>query len=175
MLLVWTSTDGLDREQFSSVYRGSALENCRGMYPGEPTPQAALARYEREHLAYMDGPFFQDEGGILYILASPEGRYRSAVKLYPWQGERCWHIEALETRPEDRGKGYGTQVLREMIARLEQDGPVTLRSEVSKGNASSLRAHQKAGFRRWAEQVTEMDGSLNDKQCIMVYQSAGRG
>lgn len=59
MLLVWTSTDGLDREQFSAVYRGSALENCREMYPEEPTPQAALARYEQEHLAYMDGPFFQ--------------------------------------------------------------------------------------------------------------------
>ena len=175
MLLVWTSTDGLDREQFSAVYRGSALENCREMYPEEHTPQAALARYEQEHLAYMDGPFFQEERGLLFILASREGRYRAAVKLYPWQGERRWHIEALETRPEDRGKGYGTQVLREMIARLEQDGPVTLRSEVGNGNASSLHAHLKAGFRQRAEPVTERDGSVNDRQCIMVYQSAGRG
>lgn len=121
------------------------------------------------------GPFFQEEGGLLFILASPEGRYRSAVKLYPWQGERCWHIEALETRPEDRGKGYGTQLLREMIARLEQDGPVTLRSEAGKNNAASLRAHMKAGFRRWAEQVTEADGSVNDRLCAMVYRSGERG
>ena len=56
MLLVFHDAAALDFEEFTAVYRGSALENCGRMYPNEPEPSEALARYEREHRAYMGAP-----------------------------------------------------------------------------------------------------------------------
>ena len=93
MLLVFHDAAALDFEEFTAVYRGSALENCERMYPNEPEPSEALARYEREHRAYMEGPFFREEGGVLFVEAQ-EGRYLAAVKLYPWKEPGCWHVEA---------------------------------------------------------------------------------
>ena len=121
MLLVFTGAEGLDGEAFSGVYRGSALENCRGMYPQEPDGDRALARYEADHLAYMAGPFWE-EGGVLLVLAGEDGRYLAAVRLYPGTGEGCWQMEALETRPGERRKGYGLELLRQTQGWLERAG-----------------------------------------------------
>ena len=156
MLLVFTGAEGLDGEAFSGVYRGSALENCRGMYPDEPTDQGALARYEGDHLAYMAGPFWE-EGGVLLVLAGEDGRYLAAVRLYPGTGAGCWQMEALETRPGERRKGYGLELLRQTQGWLERAGGGTLLSHVGRGNLASLGAHQAAGFRRAREDRTEAD------------------
>ena len=121
-----------------AVYQGSALENCGRMYPNEPEPSEALARYEREHRAYMEGPFFREEGGVLFVEAR-EGRYLAAVKLYPWKEPGCWHVEALETRPEERGKGHGARVLGGAVRALEETGNVIVLSDVAKSNEASLR------------------------------------
>ena len=137
MLLVFTGAEGLDGEEFSGVYRGSALENCRGMYPQEPDGERALARYEADHLAYMAGPFWE-EGGVLLVLAGEDGRYLAAVKLYPGTGAGCWQMEALETRPGERRKGYGLELLRETQGWLERAGGGT-----PSGCAHPSRARQK--------------------------------
>ena len=172
VLLTWTGPEGLDGEEFSAVYRGSALENCREMYPDEPTDQGALARYEADHLAYMTGPFWE-EGGVLLVLAGEDGRYLAAAKLYPWTGEGCWHIEALETRPGERRKGFGLRLLREAQGWLERAGGGTLLSDVGKGNLASLRTHEAAGFCRAREEWAEPDGSLTSERCTMVYRTQG--
>ena len=172
VLLTWTGPGGLDREEFSAVYRGSALENCRGMYPEEPTSQAAVERYEADHLAYMAGPFWE-EGGVLLVLAGEDGRYLAAVKLYPGTGEGCWQMEALETRPGERRKGYGLRLLRETQGWLERAGGGTLLSHVGRGNLASLGAHQAAGFRRAREGWAQPDGGPAPAQYTMVYRARG--
>ena len=137
--------------------------------PGEPIGDlCALARYEREHRAYMEGPFFREEGGVLFVEAR-EGRYLAAVKLYPWKEPGCWHVEALETRPEERGKGHGARVLGGAVRTLEEIGNVIVLSDVAKTNEASLRTHLRCGFRREAEQWTEADGTVTDRRCTMVY------
>lgn len=168
MLLVFHDAAGLDLGEFTAVYRGSALENCERMYPNEPEAPAALARYEREHRAYMEGPFFREEGGVLFVEAE-EGRYLSAVKLYPWKEPGRWHVEALETRPEERGKGYGARVLSGAVRTMEKAGAVEILSDVAKTNEASIRTHLRCGFRREAERWTEADGAVTDKRCTMVY------
>ena len=47
------------------------------------------------------------------VLAGEDGRYLAAVKLYPGTGAGCWQMEALETRPGERRKGYGLELLRQ--------------------------------------------------------------
>ena len=168
MLLVFHDAGALDFEEFTAVYRGSALENCERMYPNEPEPSEAMARYEREHRAYMEGPFFREEGSVLFVEAQ-EGRYLAAVKLYPWKEPGCWHVEALETRPEERGKGHGARVLGGAVRALEETGNVIVLSDVAKSNEASLRTHLRCGFHREAEQWTEADGTVTDRRCTMVY------
>ena len=172
MLLTFTGPEGLDGEEFSGVYRGSALENCRGMYPQEPDGDRALARYEADHLAYMAGPFWE-EGGVLLVLAGEDGRYLAAVKLYPGTGEGCWQMEALETRPGERRKGYGLRLLRETQGWLERAGGGTLLSHVGRGNLASLRTHEAAGFCRAREGWAQPDGGPAPAQCTMVYRTRG--
>ena len=55
-------------------------------------------------------------------------------------------MEALETPPKYRKKGYASELLNEMITHLHQQGSVDIRDCVSKTNTASLATHKKCGF-----------------------------
>ena len=55
-------------------------------------------------------------------------------------------MEALETAPEHRKKGYASELIRALIGKFEEDGTVVIRSNVRKTNIASLATHQKCGF-----------------------------
>ena len=57
-----------------------------------------------------------------------------------------YYLEALETPPELRGKGYATKLLSGVLEAMKQEGPFRLCDCVSKRNAASLRTHEKCGF-----------------------------
>lgn len=158
---------GIDRAAFMALYRGSALENVPDWYP-ELSEDEGLRTYEDSYWAYMSGPLWA-EGGIQVLLADETG-YRSGLRLYP--RERGWLIEALETRPDCRGQGFGLRVLRETVRTLEAEGPVRLESHVRKTNAASLATHAAAGFVRTLDYALE-DGVRDDRQVTLVYVSGG--
>ena len=57
-----------------------------------------------------------------------------------------YYLEALETPPQYRKKGYASELLNEMITHLHQQGSVDIRDCVSKTNTASLATHKKCGF-----------------------------
>ena len=75
-------------------------------------------------------------------------------------------LEALETAPEQRRKGYATALIR---AALAQVGTVKIYSHVGKRNEASLKTHIACGFRRISEQAVYADGSVNDRCCTLLY------
>ncbi len=164
------SPEGLDEAAFLAVFRASSLKNAPSWYPDLP-PEQALERYERSYLAYMRGPFWA-EGGILALLADGSG-YRSCLRLYPLEGHNRFHVEALETRPDSRRRGWGAEVLRRTIRALEAElGRVELVSNTHKTNAASRSAHASAGFvqaRDWWEE----DGARDGRQVTLVYTTPG--
>lgn len=54
---------------------------------------------------------------------------------------------ALYLDPEQRGKGYGTELMNAIIETAEKCGYVNLVSIVTMGNRASEHLHEKAGFR----------------------------
>lgn len=160
------SFDNVNENEFLEVYRESSLENAPNWYQ-ELSPKDALARYESEYLDYMRTTFW-DEGGLLAIL-SDENVYCSALRLYPLDGNNRFFVEALETRPDRRRKGYGSLLFHLLIERMEIEfGNITLVSNPHKKNIASIATHLSAGFVRTAEYFID-EGVKNESMTTMIY------
>ena len=78
-------------------------------------------------------------------------------------------LEALETAPELRRKGYAFSLMKESIRFLEAQGPVKVYSHVSKSNSASLAVHSACGFKRVIEHAVYIDGSVMHNSCTLKY------
>ncbi len=174
MLLIIKSAQEMDTPQLLAIYRESSLENCQGMYPEEPTPEAALARYESEFSAWMGGAFF-DGPGRYWMAESADGVWVSTLRLFPMEGAHTWLVDGLETHPAHWRQGHAARLLAETIRALEEEyGNIVLFADVGKRNIASLQTHLRAGFVREKETWTEENGKTTDRRCTMAYRSAQR-
>lgn len=60
--------------------------------------------------------------------------------------EGHWFLEAVETKPEKRKKGFGKDLLRHTIGYLINIGMAELTCTISKNNFKSQALHEKCGF-----------------------------
>ena len=58
-----------------------------------------------------------------------------------------YYLEALETRPDSRGRGFASRLLTGVQESLKREGPFRLCDCVGKGNSASLKTHASCGFR----------------------------
>jgi RimJ/RimL family protein N-acetyltransferase len=114
---------------------------------------------EQDFYQYLRECFFTTEGAI-YALWSPAGEYVSALRLEPYQDGLL--LEALETAPGQRRKGYAADLI---TAVLQMVGETKVYSHVSKRNTASLRTHEKCGFHRVLEHAVYADGSVLTTSC----------
>lgn len=95
MLLACKTPEELDISKLLAIYRSDSLENCRSMYPEEPTVEAALALYEAGYAAFMRSEFFA-RPGRLWMVETEDGpgpapcgccllRRRTLGSLRPWR------------------------------------------------------------------------------------------
>ena len=145
----------LSRLHFSSlmaVYAESNRENGREFWPEEPEMrQIQLA--EEDFYRYLSQVFFRSPGAV-YAVWEENGRYVSALRLEPYRDGLL--LEALETAPEQRRKGFAAALIRAVQCFLE-------------GNLSSLKVHEKCGFRRVADFAVCVDGSVNQKMYTLCW------
>ena len=164
-LLVCREFDRVDKAPFMNVYKESSSENAVRWYP-ELSAEAALQKYEEGYADYM-AHGFADEGGLSFILQE-NGVYVCALRLFP-RGDGQFYLEALETHPAYRQRGYGTQLLNKMTAYLAAENPFfTVTSHVKKTNTASIRTHLAAGFIIAADYVVE-DGERFDGDFLLEY------
>ena len=169
MLLVLQSPGELDVPKLLAIYRESALENCQGMFPAE-TFAASLEQYEAGYAAFMREEFFAKPGRF-WMAETADGLWASALRLLPLEEPNTWMIEALETHPDHRHKGYAAQLLTDTVRFLEETfGEIVLLSGVGKRNTASLQTHLHSGFIREKETWTE-DGETTNRCCTMAYRS----
>ncbi len=163
MLLVCESLKELSFSQLMEVYCEGNQENGTYFWPDLPEGQRLL-RAEQEFYQYLQEGFFSCPVGV-YCIWQVDGRYISALRLEPYQDGLL--LEALETAPEHRRKGYGEALVREVLARWQG---TKIYSHVSKRNVASLCIHQKCGFRRIMEYAHYVDGSVNDRCCTFCHE-----
>ena len=139
-----------------SVYAESNSENGQEFWPEESSHrQIALA--EQEFYSYLRQVFFKTDGAF-YAVLEQDGQYVSALRMEPYRDGLL--LEALETAPEQRRKGYAADLVRNV---LEHAGNTKIYSHVGKRNLASLRTHESCGFRIVSDFAVYADGSVNQR------------
>ena len=161
-LIVAKSLRDLSFGKLMDVYAEGNLENGRDLWPDEPEGrQIALA--EQEFYQYLQQVFFRTKD-TRYLILEDSGRYISALRLEPYQDGLL--LEALETAPAYRQKGYGAHLTQVAI---ETVGTTKVYSHVAKRNTASLRTHEKCGFVKILDHAVYADGSVNDVCCTLCH------
>ena len=165
MLLVAASLHELSFPKLMEVYAQSNRENGEDRYPGE-TLDRQLALAEEDFRDYLSQVFFAAEN-VRYFVLEEAGRYISALRLEPYEDGLL--LEALETAPAFRKKGYASALIEKTQAYLKEQGSIRLYSHVSRNNIASLRAHEKRGFRKILDYGRYIDGSINRRTVTLLY------
>ena len=92
------------------------------------------------------------------------GKYVSAMRLEPYRDGML--LEALETAPDSRGKGYAQSLIRDFVSRY----PGKIYSHIHKQNTPSIRVHLKCGFRKIADNAVYVDGSFTHKSATYLLE-----
>jgi [ribosomal protein S18]-alanine N-acetyltransferase len=95
--------------------------------------------------AMYESDFLSRDTSRLYVLRSPE--HRVAGYIAAWFVVDEVHINNLAVRPDCRGRGYGSALLRHVLAAGEQNGATRALLEVRRSNDVARRLYEHHGFR----------------------------
>ena len=161
MLKLATKMEQLKFSCLMEVYVEGNRENGALFHP-EASEQLQLMQAEQSFYAYLTQSFFRTPGAV-YAIWEEQGEYISALRLEPYEGGLL--LEALETAPAYRRKGYAEKLMRSVQERF----PQKMYSHVSKQNRASLKVHQKCGFRQVLDYARYIDGSVARNAVTLCY------
>ena len=161
MLILAHSLRELRIGALMGVYLQGNQEKAERDYPEEPAG-AGLRLAEEDFYRYLRECFFRTPGAV-YAVWEEGGSYVGALRLEPYRDGVL--VNALETAPQQRRKGYASRLLEAVLGTL--NGPVY--SHVAKRNLPSLALHERLGFRRIQETALYLDGSLDHRACTLRW------
>ena len=144
MLLKITRYEDLDGRKLMDVYAESNFENTDYFFPDIKDKEEAVKKVEAGFVDYLKKEFFTQEGSAYWILEE-DGVWVSALRTTRFRPDACY-LEALETKPDCRKRGYAVRLLTEVLTVLKADGPFVMYDCVGKRNTASLKTHEKCGF-----------------------------
>lgn len=162
MLIIVKSLKELSFRRLMDVYEESNRENGMEFWP-ELSRGQQLLQAEQDFYQYLHDGFFTTHGAV-YAIWEESGNYVSALRLEPYKDGLL--LEALETAPGERRKGYAEKLIQAVQKRC---GSTKIYSHVGKWNEASLKIHEKCGFRRILEYAVYIDGSVNNRSCTVCY------
>lgn len=143
MLLRIDGYEALDARKLMDLYAEGNRENAEEFFP-EDDPLNGVRKVEEGFLDFLRDDFLPKPGNTYWVLEQ-DGVYCSALRLTELP-ERRFYLEALETHPDLRRKGFAAKLLSEVIDALKAGGPFCICDCVGKRNTASVAAHKKAGF-----------------------------
>lgn len=166
MLVLATSLKGIRFGDLMEVYADSNKEKASD-WPNLP-PMFAQELAEQELRQYLREVFFSTPGAVM-ALWEVHGKYVSVLRLEPYEDGLL--LEALETAPTERKKGYAETLIRTVQRYMAELGPVKLYSHVSRRNNPSLRVHEKCGFRIVSDSALYIDGSVDCRCYTLLFEA----
>ena len=155
-LIIATRLRELSFGKLMEVYIEDNLENGRDHWPHEPEArQTALA--EQDFYQYLREVFFPTPGAQ-YLIWEADGCYVSALRLQNYQDGLL--LEALETHPGHRGRGFAKDLVRAVLETVEGQ---RVYSHISPRNGPSLAVHKACGFQKILSHSVYADGSVNSR------------
>lgn len=155
----------------SNVYSEGCLEKAMDSFADaeKAAPEeleAAIKKEVESFVEFLRG-FFAVENNRYYVLEA-DGVPVCAARLS--KIEDFYYLEALETAPEHRRKGYASKLLKNITAACGLNGSVDIRDCVMKDNAASLATHKKCGFTIAQENgICYLYDTVNEYQYGMRY------
>lgn len=168
MLYIARQLRQLSFEQLMEVYREGNLENGRILAPFDSQARQ-LQLAEQDFYSYLAETFFPVRGAM-YAVWEVEGKYVSALRLEPYRDGLL--LEALETAPGEREKGYAAALVQAVQRMLAEQSVRRIYSHVSKKNLPSLRTHKRCGFRILSDTAAYLDGSVDSRAYTLQYDCA---
>lgn len=161
----------IDEKKLMNIYRESNEENTDYFYPNITDKHEALQRVEHDFLHFIQNDFFSENKQNQYMVLVIDDIWVSALRLY-FIKDGFYYIEALETHPEYRKKGYATELLLGVIDRLKEKEHFTLCDCVSKKNIASLATHKKCGFKIASDKGYDYLQNEIDENCVSMQYEA---
>lgn len=155
----------LDFAGLMQIYIEANRENGSELY-SEESASMQLALAEQDFYAYLHDVFFKIPGAV-YAVCEEAGLYVSALRLEPYEDGLL--LEALETRPDMRRKGYAKKLICEVLRTLPEGKNVPVYSHVHKKNVPSIRTHESCGFRKIKDYAVYVDGTVSSWTVTMCY------
>ncbi|MBO4471181.1 MAG: GNAT family N-acetyltransferase [Clostridia bacterium] len=149
MLRKITEYRDLDERKLMDVYSESNYENTDYFFPEETDKEKAVRQVEAGFLDFLKNDFFSKPEAAVWVYEE-SGTWFSALRTC--RVRDVYFLEALETRPDQRKKGYAALLLSAVADALKKQGPFRLYDCVSKRNTASLKTHEKCGFRIVSEE-----------------------
>ena len=167
MLLKLNRYSDVDPGKLMDLYAEGNLENAEDFYP-DMDRNEAVKKVEAGFLSYLEQDFFRSTNPSYWVLEE-DGQWVSALRLNRLQPD-FYYLEALETRPDFRRKGYAARLLSEVIDVLKKKGSFRLCDCVSKRNEPSLRTHLKCGFEIVSEEGYDyLSGEASSRHYGLCY------
>ena len=160
MLKVFYRLNALDFEKLMAVYEEGNLENAQEFFPHD-TPAVQLQRAKESFEDYLRNDFFRVQGAFYAVWE--EHTYVSALRMDPYQDG--WLLEALETMPSCRKKGYATRLIAAVLALFPAGTHIY--SHVGKNNKASKATHLRCGFQEILDYARYVDGTVTTFSCTM--------
>ena len=151
MILEIRSIKDIAFQELMNVYLEGNIENAKTFYP-KMDASAGILEAEQDFYAYLKDTFFQTDDARYYVLQEG-GQYLSALRLEPYLDG--YLLEALETAPMHRRKGYAKQLMDAVLSGINK--PVY--SHVDKQNLPSLAIHRLCGFEIILDYAEYIDGT----------------
>ena len=144
-----------------SVYPEASYEIAKEKHPEMNDLSKAIQEEESYFVEKFLGKFMSKNKNTYYVW-EVDGEWVSALRLTKL--DDYYFMEALETAPEHRKRGYASDLINAVIQKLEDKENVVIRSNVRKTNTASLATHQKCGF------IIEGESGTDNCFYVMLYQ-----
>lgn len=162
MLILAAKLHEISFAALMAVYEEGNRENGALMNP-ELSENQQILNAEQSFYQYLQESFFPTKGAV-YAIWEEGGVYMSALRLEPYEDGLL--LEALETAPAYRRKGYAEKLIRSVQEKFLQK----IYSHVSKHNTPSLAVHEKCGFRQILDHARYIDGSVARNAVTLCYE-----
>ena len=150
MLLRITRYSDVDERKLMEVYSESNYENTEYFFPEETDKNTAVRQVEAGFLDFLKNEFFKAPDASVWVWEE-NGSWLCALRTCRVR-PGLHYLEALETRPDQRRKGYASLLLANVEEALKKEGSFRLCDCVSKKNTAAVKVHEKCGFRIVSEE-----------------------
>lgn len=167
MLHIYRRASDINIAELMKVYAQSNSETGKMNYPNESEGlQIMLA--EQDLYSYLREEFFTTPNAYYFVL-SRNGKYVCAARAEPHMDG--YLVEGIETRQDERRKGYAAQLLSALVKHINADTDTAVYSHVKKSNVASLALHRSCGFGVLADSALLIDGTVSRAFVTMVKNS----